>query len=57
MDGGIVRFTVLPTGQRAAFEKVWQQGGEIVSVNPVRRSLEEMFLEVTSGDAPAAEEK
>jgi len=29
-------------------EKVWNLGGEVVSVNPVRRSLEEIFLEVTA---------
>ena len=34
--------------QRAAVERVWVAGGEIVSLNPVRKSLEELFLEVTS---------
>jgi hypothetical protein len=27
---------------------VWQAGGEVVSVNPLRKSLEELFLELTS---------
>ena len=51
---GMVRFSVAATAQRSALERVWALGGEIVSVNPVRRSLEELFLEVTSptkGDA------
>jgi len=26
---------------------VWAAGGEIVSVNPARRSLEEIFVELT----------
>jgi hypothetical protein len=26
-------------------------GGEIVSINPVRRTLEEMFVELTGGEA------
>ena len=45
---GIVSFCVPARSQRAALEKVWNLGGEVVSVNPVRRSLEEVFLEVTT---------
>jgi ABC-2 type transport system ATP-binding protein len=45
---GVVSFSVPTHGQRAALEKVWNLGGEVVSVNPVRRSLEEIFLEVTA---------
>lgn len=49
---GMVRFSVALGGQRAAFERIWSLGGEIVSLNPVRRSLEEVFLEVTgTGDS------
>jgi ABC-2 type transport system ATP-binding protein len=44
---GAVSFLVASGGQRAALERVWGLGGEIVSVNPARRSLEEVFLEVT----------
>jgi ABC-2 type transport system ATP-binding protein len=53
---GMVRFSVALAAQRAAFERIWSLGGEIVSLNPVRRSLEEVFLEVTSnGDSSARE--
>ncbi len=45
---GIVSFSVSTARQRAAIEKVWTLGGEVVSVNPERRSLEEIFLEVTA---------
>src|ERR1700693_3232389 len=45
---GVVSFCVPAQNQRAALEKVWNLGGEVVSVNPVRRSLEEIFLEVTA---------
>jgi ABC-2 type transport system ATP-binding protein len=45
---GIVSFSVPAHTQRAALEKVWNLGGEVVSVNPLRRSLEEMFLEATT---------
>jgi ABC-2 type transport system ATP-binding protein len=45
---GLVHFHV-PVGElRAAIERVWQAGGEVVSVNPVRKSLEELFLELTN---------
>jgi len=46
-DGG-VSFSVPTHNQRAALERVWSLGGEVVSVNPVRRTLEEIFLEVTA---------
>jgi hypothetical protein len=51
---GVVRFSVLAQTQRAALEKVWNLGGEVVSVNPLRRSLEEIFLEVTADPESAA---
>jgi ABC-2 type transport system ATP-binding protein len=44
---GVISFCVSAGAQRAALERVWSLGGAIVSVNPVRRSLEEIFLEVT----------
>jgi ABC-2 type transport system ATP-binding protein len=53
---GLVSFCVPSHGQRAALEKVWTLGGEVVSVNPVRRSLEEIFLEVTTEPRPASSE-
>lgn len=40
--------------QRELIEHIWSSGGEIVSVNPVRESLEEMFLRLA---APAGEER
>jgi len=47
-EDGRVRFYVPAREQRAAMERVWSLGGEIISVNPERRSLEEIFLEVTA---------
>lgn len=44
---GVVKFTVAASSQRAAIELVWSQGGEIVSVAPVKRSLEDVFLSLT----------
>ncbi len=45
------RFVVPKNRQREAIERVWAAGGEVISVNPVRRSLEELFLELTSPEA------
>jgi ABC-2 type transport system ATP-binding protein len=46
---GVVSVSVPAHTQRAVLERVWSLGGDVVSVNPVRRSLEEIFLEVTAG--------
>ena len=54
-QNGVVRFTVEPSKQRAALESVWNLGGEILSVNPVRRSLEDFFLEVTADPGSTTE--
>ena len=43
---GVVSFEVSAPAQRAVIERVWTMGGEIVSINPVRRTLEQMFVEL-----------
>ena len=43
---GVVTFAVAARAQRAAVERVWAAGGEIVRVNPVRKSLEQIFVEL-----------
>lgn len=43
-----VRFRVRNSMQRQMIERIWAVGGEVVRVNPVRRSLEEVFVELTS---------
>jgi ABC-2 type transport system ATP-binding protein len=47
-DHDIVRLIVPASDQRAALERIWSAGGEVVSLNPVRLSLEQIFLEVTA---------
>ena len=37
--------------QRNIIERAWAAGGEVVSVNPVRKSLETVFLELARSDA------
>ena len=51
MEGERIRFTVSKALQREAIEQIWTAGGEVISVNPVRRSLEELFLELTAPDS------
>ena len=47
---GMATFQVQASSQRAAIERVWSSGGEIVSVNPVRKTLEDIFVELTRKD-------
>ena len=44
---GAVSFIIPSSAQREALERIWSQGGEVISVNPLKRSLEQIFLEVT----------
>lgn len=46
-ENGNLVLTVKRSEQRHAIEQLWAAGGEILHVNPVRRSLEELFLELT----------
>jgi len=50
---GRIRFLASAASQRAMIERIWTQGGEIISVSPHKRSLEDLFLELTGG--PGAE--
>jgi hypothetical protein len=54
---GAVRFSIPNAQLRPVLEQVWNMGGEVLSVNPLRRSLEQMFLELTAekGSQPARE--
>jgi len=47
-ENGVIRFSIPASAQRATAEAIWSKSGEIVSMNPRRRSLEDIFLEVTS---------
>jgi hypothetical protein len=52
-DGQLV-FTVPAASQREALERVWTLGGEVLSVNPIRRTLEEVFVSWTEGNGTDA---
>ncbi|PYX57830.1 MAG: hypothetical protein DMG73_11980 [Acidobacteria bacterium] len=49
VSDGLVTFSIPASAQRVTLQRVWELGGEVVSVNPLRRSLEELFVEVTKG--------
>jgi ABC-2 type transport system ATP-binding protein len=49
---GCVEFVVPAASQRDALERVWALGGEVLSVNPMRKTLEQVFVELTNkGDS------
>jgi ABC-2 type transport system ATP-binding protein len=41
--------------QRSIIERVWSAGGEVVSVNPLRKSLEALFVELAGNHAAEKE--
>jgi ABC-2 type transport system ATP-binding protein len=47
VNDGVVSFTIATSSQREVLQRIWSLGGEVVSVNPLKRSLEQIFLEVT----------
>jgi ABC-2 type transport system ATP-binding protein len=53
-SNGFMTFEVPASAQRGAIERVWSLGGEIVRLNPARRSLEQIFMEITqnAGEEP-----
>lgn len=51
-DNGLQKLTVPRSEQRATIERIWAVGGEVVRVNPARRSLEDIFIQLTKEDRP-----
>jgi ABC-2 type transport system ATP-binding protein len=49
--GGRIHFQVSAQEQRSLIERVWSLGGEVVNVSPYKRSLEDLFLELTRDGA------
>ena len=47
-EEGLVRFVIPAQQLRPTVEQIWTSGGEIVRINPVRRTLEEIFVELTA---------
>ena len=53
MEDGHHRFVVPTSDVRPMIQRIWAVGGEVVRVNPVRRTLEEMFVQLVA--PPAAQ--
>jgi ABC-2 type transport system ATP-binding protein len=45
-QNGFIRITVPALSQRRTIEKIWLAGGEVIAVNPIRRTLEDLFVEL-----------
>ena len=45
-QNGYTKITVSAPEQRKTIEKVWLAGGEVIAVNPIRRTLEDLFVEL-----------
>jgi len=45
-QNGFIKITVPALDQRRTIEQIWLAGGEVVAVNPIRRSLEDLFVEL-----------
>ncbi|HEU4416113.1 MAG TPA: ABC transporter ATP-binding protein [Candidatus Angelobacter sp.] len=45
-QNGFIRITVPALNQRRTLEKIWLAGGEVIAVNPIRRTLEDLFVEL-----------
>jgi len=56
-NNGELRFNVPRHAQREVIEAAWNAGAELVSVNSVRRTLEELFLETTAENVRKQEPK
>lgn len=47
-QNGFIKITVPALTQRRTIEKIWLAGGEVVAVNPIRRTLEDLFVELAN---------
>jgi ABC-2 type transport system ATP-binding protein len=46
-QNGYIKITVPKLHQRATIERIWLAGGEVIAVNPIRQTLEDLFVELT----------
>jgi ABC-2 type transport system ATP-binding protein len=45
-QNGYIKITVPALNQRRTIEKIWLAGGEVLAVHPIRRTLEDLFVEL-----------
>jgi ABC-2 type transport system ATP-binding protein len=46
-QNGYIKITVPKLQQRDTIERIWLAGGEVIAVNPIRQTLEDLFVELT----------
>ena len=56
-QNGFFKITVHSLGQRKMIERIWLAGGEVLAVNPIRRTLEDLFVELAHQNGGAHGEK
>src|ERR1700730_13191059 len=47
-QNGYIKITVPALNQRRTIEKIWLAGGEVLAVHPIRRTLEDLFVELAN---------
>ena len=45
-QNGFIKITVPALNQRRTIEQIWLAGGEVITVHPTRRTLEDLFVEL-----------
>ena len=56
-QNGYIKITVPALRQRSTIEQIWLAGGEVISVHPIRRTLEELFVEMAHQNGGSRKEK
>ena len=56
-QNGYTHITVPALEQRKTIEKIWLAGGEVVAVHPIRRTLEELFVELAHQNGGSRSDK
>jgi ABC-2 type transport system ATP-binding protein len=52
-QNGFIEITVPALRQRRTIEQIWLAGGEVVAVHPIRRTLEDLFVELANTNGGA----
>jgi ABC-2 type transport system ATP-binding protein len=55
-QNGFIKITVPALNQRRTIENIWLAGGEVIAVNPIRRTLEDLFVELAAANGGGHEE-
>lgn len=56
-QNGYIKITVPALQQRSVIEKIWLAGGEVIAMHPIRRTLEDLFVELANQNGGSRTEK